>query len=73
MKNCFDVEQIQRGTAVWARHREAQGQATGGRTRSCRMEGCLGRLIDVRWSDNKLTFPCSEGIVKNDDGSLEIV
>ena len=35
------------------------GTATGGNARQCRMEGCKGERIGVRWDDGKLTFPCT--------------
>jgi hypothetical protein len=69
----FDPEDTQRGIVVWARGCQTQGQATGGRTRPCTMDGCIGHLIGVRWTDGALTFPCSQAMVLNDDGSLKIV
>ena len=28
----------------------------------CRMEGCTGRRMYVRWDDGVVTFPCSKGV-----------
>ena len=33
-----------------------------GTTRMCRLEGCTGLRIGVRWDDGKLTYPCSKGL-----------
>lgn len=35
------------------------GTATGGNARQCRMEGCKGERIGIRWDDGTLTFPCT--------------
>ena len=42
------------------------GKSTGiptGATRHCRLEGCNGLRIYVRWKDGKTTYPCSKGLV----------
>jgi len=42
------------------------GKATGGGY-ACRLEGCRGWRIRVRWRDGSVTFPCSKGmLLKND-------
>ena len=41
------------------------GNHTGvctGTTRPCRLEGCTGMRITVRWGDGKITYPCSKGM-----------
>ena len=52
---------VHRGERVVSRDRQAVGLTTGG-VRSCRLEGCLGLRIGVRWPDGKLTWPCSRGM-----------
>lgn len=37
------------------------GRMTGG-WRFCRLEGCTGRRLGVRWSDGHVTWPCSKGL-----------
>jgi hypothetical protein len=46
---------------VWNREKTEYGSPTGG-TRKCRMEGCLGMCIAVRWPDGSLTWPCTRGM-----------
>lgn len=38
------------------------GRTTGG-SHFCRLEGCGGLRISVRWPDGKITYPCSKGMV----------
>jgi len=40
-----------------------KGEALKGVYR-CRLDGCRGVRIPVRWSDGKHTFPCSKGMVE---------
>ena len=37
------------------------GTLTGGRM-PCRMEGCGGMKLGVRWPEGKLTYPCNRGM-----------
>jgi len=40
-----------------------------GEGRPCRqVEGCCGRQVPVRWSDGKLTWPCTEGLYELEEG-----
>lgn len=55
----------ERGVLVYDRTGEKTGVTTGG-TRLCKMEGCLGRRIGVRWSDGKMTWPCTKGMTLTD-------
>jgi hypothetical protein len=34
-----------------------------GATHKCRMAGCNGIRITTKWSDGKLTHPCSKGLI----------
>lgn len=59
------------GAKIYNREGTEAGEATGG-TRFCRLEGCTGRRIYLRWPDKKITYPCSEGIVERADGNFQI-
>lgn len=51
--------------------RSRDGKETGkftGSTQRCTLEGCGGTKFAVRWSDNKLTWPCSMGIGSDKKG-----
>jgi hypothetical protein len=41
------------------------GQTTGA-TRPCRLEGCCGVRMVVKWEDGQVTYPCSKGMVWRD-------
>lgn len=49
------------GTIIVARDGLMEGVATGS-SYPCRMEGCIGLRISVKWPDGKHTFPCSKGL-----------
>ena len=38
----------------------------------CRLEGCNGTRLHVKWPDGKRTYPCAKGCDVQDDGSLRI-
>ena len=42
--------------------KESCGTATGS-TRRCRLEGCTGIRVMVRWPNGKVTWPCTKGMV----------
>ena len=50
-----------KGVRVWARGKKSKGVTTGA-TRTCMMEGCLGRRVGVLWEDGKHSYPCSKGM-----------
>lgn len=50
-----------KGMKVWSRDGKLRGEMTGG-FRFCRLEGCSGRRLGVRWPDGKVTFPCTKGL-----------
>lgn len=56
---------------VFSRNKKEMGHATGGQ-RACNLEGCRGVRIAVRWADGKITYPCTDGMTKREDGSWEI-
>jgi hypothetical protein len=47
------------------------GKATGSE-QPCRLEGCNGRRIGVRWSDGSISFPCTKGMFYNSKGDMQI-
>jgi len=52
---------IAQGAKVFARDGAQAGVATGN-THHCRLHGCNGLRVTVRWSDGKFTYPCSKGM-----------
>lgn len=56
---------------VRSRDGETVGHATGS-THPCRLEGCKGVRITVRWPDDKITYPCSKGLeFKDGEASIK--
>lgn len=37
------------------------------RSRPCRLDGCTGMRIHVKWPDGKHTYPCSKGCRQLDE------
>lgn len=66
-----DKPWFQKGTKVLSRDGKRAGEMTGSR-HHCRMEGCRGSRIAVRWQEStggtKVTFPCSRGLEPVQDG-----
>ena len=62
---------IDRVKRVYARNGRSYGRIIGGGG-PCRLEGCSGIRISVRWPDGTLTRPCSEGLWRRKDGHLQI-
>lgn len=50
---------------VLSRDGKMKGEVTG--TRRCRLEGCTGAALSVKWPDGKRTYPCSKGTEAADD------
>lgn len=46
---------------VLTRNGKEKGQTTGA-AHKCRLDGCSGWRITVRWPDGKLSYPCSRGM-----------
>lgn len=63
---------MQKGTKVLSRDGKSVGTTTGS-THHCQMEGCRGQRVSVKWTDGKITFPCSDGMDARPDGSLQIL
>jgi hypothetical protein len=62
------------GKTVYGRHgsgfEDSAGEITG--TSFCRLEGCGGTRLHVKWPDGQRTYPCAKGCMVQDDGSLRI-
>lgn len=58
------------GTRIWSREGSACGVVTG--TSICRLEGCGGTRLHVRWPDGHRTYPCAKGCCARADGDLQI-
>lgn len=52
--------EIEKGEKV--RSRDGDIGRTNGNSRVCRLEGCTGRCLSVKWSDGKYTYPCTKGM-----------
>lgn len=46
---------------VFSRSGKIRGVTTGTH-RACRLEGCRGRQLTVKWENGKTTFPCTKGM-----------
>ena len=57
---------------VYSKGKKAVGICTGS-IRNCRMEGCTGQRLGVRWEDGKITFPCTKGMKTLKNGDMEIL
>lgn len=54
-------DDLKKGTKVLSRDGKQEGELTGGRRR-CKLAGCTGIQVGVRWGDKKVTFPCTKGL-----------
>lgn len=59
-------------TFVQSRDGKTTGQLTGAAHR-CRLEGCRGERLTVRWPGGRFTHPCSKGLTELAPGLLRIV
>ena len=51
---------------VVSRDGKERGLTTGG-SYPCRLEGCRGMRIGVRWPDGRITYPCTMGMKFSED------
>jgi len=58
---------MKKGDTVLSRDGAIKGTVRGA-GRLCRLEGCGGWCVPVRWSDGKLTWPCSKGLRQTKEG-----
>lgn len=57
----MDPDLFKKGDTVLSRDGLERGTVTGGQ-RKCQLDGCRGWQIGVRWSDKRVTWPCSDGL-----------
>lgn len=57
---------------VESRDGSERGELSGA-TFPCRMDGCTGKRMTVKWPDGKRTYPCSKGLDHIDDKTLRII
>lgn len=50
----------------------AEAGLVTGSVHRCRMEGCRGNRVSVRWPDGRTTYPCSRGLVYRADGARQV-
>jgi len=46
---------------------------TTGSSQQCRLEGCNGKRLGVRWTNGKITYPCTKGMESIGFGNLKII
>jgi hypothetical protein len=59
------------GTVVLGGGGTPRGVASG-RTSRCRLEGCGGERVHVRWDDGRRSYPCSWGLKELPTGEYQI-
>lgn len=65
------VQSIDRTKRVYAENGRTRGRIIGGGDH-CRLEGCPGIRVSVRWPNGTLTRPCTEGLWRRKDGHYQI-
>lgn len=61
---------VPKDTVVYSRGGAEKGVTTG-TTRPCRLEGCTGICVTVRWARGT-TYPCTKGMHQRADGAWQI-
>lgn len=59
-------------THVWDREGKKRGDVINFEDHPCRLEGCRGNRIPVRWPNGQITRPCTEGMEQRPDGDWQI-
>lgn len=60
-----------KGKSIYSRTGTYVGELTGSQ-QLCKLSGCTGVRLGVRWPDKKTTYPCTKGITERADGALQI-
>ena len=60
-----------KGKVIYSRTGNYVGELTGSQ-QVCKLEGCTGVRLGVRWVDKKISYPCTKGITERADGALQI-
>ena len=61
-----DDDELAAGLTVLSEDGKEKGITTG-RNHDCRMEGCNGLRLVVKWEDGTRTFPCTKGMTYNEN------
>lgn len=61
-----------KGEKVLGSDGASEGHTTGG-SYACRMEGCRGTRLAVRWRDGTLSYPCTHGMNMVDKTTWKII
>ena len=56
-----------------SRDGKEKGRIINENSYQCRLEGCRGWRMSVRWDDGKLTYPCSHGTKSIDENTYQII
>jgi len=59
------------GKHIWCREGKDKGIITNCSS-PCRLEGCNGIRLHVKWENGKRTYPCSMGVGDRPDGDYQI-
>lgn len=59
------------GRMIWSRAGTVKGVVTD--TSLCRLEGCGGTRLHVKWSDGRRSYPCARGCDARKNGDLQIM
>lgn len=60
----FPKAEVEPGVTVVTRDGKQRGKTTGASCR-CRMSGCTGVRVTVKWPWGQFTHPCSRGMRRN--------
>lgn len=61
------------GDRVWSRDEADQGTVTNVHgPGTCRLEGCGGTRVTVRWPDGHITYPCARAIEARPQGGWKL-
>jgi hypothetical protein len=63
------------GTRVYSRKTKGEKQKAGittGALHRCRLEGCTGFRVTVKWPNGRITHPCSKGLLDRKGGGFEV-
>lgn len=67
----MSAKTLQASLFVFSKDGSQKGSTTGHFFR-CRLDGCTGQRLTVRWPDGKTTRPCTKGMHQRSDGNWQI-
>lgn len=50
-----------KGTRIFSHNKKFKGRTTGSGY-LCRLEGCSGMRLTVKWEDGRISYPCTNGL-----------